>query len=219
MTEAETAKQTAIIKAQTAAEEKKTQATGEAEAKKASATGEAEAKKAIAAGEAEAKRLSAAGEADAIRARGLAEADAARQLSDAQAANDRVNFELQKLEIQEKARVEIATNVGKAMAEVGKNATFYDFGGSRSGDSGDILTGLIGRIPQVIAKANLENEALNGATLNDTLRALIGAISEGVKGGQSDTTALPASTESSTTSAKSTTPPATTKKPDIPTKS
>ena len=213
VTEAETAKQTAIIKAQTAAEEKKTQATGEAEAKKASATGEAEAKKAIAAGEAEAKRLSAAGEADAIRARGLAEADAARQLSDAQAANDRVNFELQKLEIQEKARVEIATNVGKAMAEVGKNATFYDFGGSRSEESGDILTGLISRIPQVIAKANLQNEALNGANLNDTLRALIGAISDGVKGNQPDT-ALPASGESTTSSTKGTAvPPTMSKKP------
>ncbi|MBR3131413.1 hypothetical protein IKG31_02440 [Candidatus Saccharibacteria bacterium] len=235
VTEAETAKQTAIIKAQTAAEEKKTQATGEAEAKKASATGEAEAKKAIAAGEAEAKRLSAAGEADAIRARGLAEADAtkakgeaeadairakglaeadaARQLSDAQAANDRVNFELQKLEIQEKARVEIATNVGKAMAEVGKNATFYDFGGSRSEESGDILTGLISRIPQVIAKANLQNEALNGTNLNDTLRALIGAISDGVKGNQPDT-ALPASDESPTSSTKGTAvPPTMSKKP------
>lgn len=186
-------------------------ATGEAEAAKAKAAGEAEAARLQADGEAaaiklkasaEAERISATGsaeakaieakglaEAAAIEAKGKAEAEAARALSDAQAANDRVNFEIQKLEIEAKAKVEIATNIATAMATVGEKATFYDFGGS-AGDDSDLLTRVMGNIPRLFAKANLQNQALNGQTLPGTLNELMGAVlgplGDALHGGQAD---------------------------------
>lgn len=186
-------------------------ATGEAEAAKAKAAGEAEAARLRADGEAaaiklkasaDAERISTTGEAEAkaieakglaeaaaIEAKGKAEAEAARALSDAQAANDRVNFEIQKLEIEAKAKVEIATNIATAMATVGEKATFYDFGGhTGAGDSSDLLTRVMSNIPQIFAKANLQNQALNGqplpGTINDLMSALIGPLGTALHGTQ-----------------------------------
>ncbi len=156
------------------------------------AEGEAERKKAEAAGEAEAAAISAKGktEAEAIAAKGKAEAEAARMLSDAQAANDKVNFELRRIEIEQNTRVQVATNVATAMAEVGKNARFYDFGGgAKSESSGDLLTSVLSRIPMIFAQADLENQALNGEQLTDTIWQLVASVADGIKNGQpSDST-------------------------------
>jgi len=186
------------INAQAAAAVAETEATGKAQAAKAAAAGEAEAAKTKAAGEAEAVKLKAAAEAEkisatgeaeakaieakgkaeaaAIEAKGKAEAEAARALSDAQAANDRVNFEIQKLQIETDAKVQIATNIATAMASVGQKATFYDFGGHTGAGSSDLLTRVMGNIPQIFAKANLENQALNGQELTGTLAELAQAL-------------------------------------------
>lgn len=132
---------------------RKTEAAAEAEAIKVQAEAEATATKAK--GEADAAAIAAKGKAEAetIEAKGKAEAEAARALSDAQAANDKVNFELKKIEIEQNTRVQVATNVATVMAEVGKNAKFYDFGGGVKQESGgDLLTNVLGRIPQIFAQ-------------------------------------------------------------------
>ena len=204
-----------VVETEAAGRAKAAQATasGEAEAAKAKAAGEAEAARLRADGEAaaiklkasaEAERISTTGsaeakaieakglaEAAAIEAKGKAEAEAARALSDAQAANDRVNFEIRKLEIEAKAKVEVATNIATAMATIGEKATFYDFGGSTGvGDGGDLLTRVMGNIPQLFAKANLQNQALNGqalpGTLNELVSAIISPLGEALHGSQTD---------------------------------
>ena len=207
VTKAETSKKQAIINAEAEAEAKKTEAEGEAAAaatrktreaeanataKKTQAAAEAEAVKvqaeadasAIRAkGEAEAAATAAKGkaEAEAIEAKGKAEAEAARALSDAQAANERVNFELKKIELEQNARITIATNVATAMAEVGKNAKFVDMGGGESGD-GDLLTRVMSNIPGLFAKADISSDALNGEGLTDIIKKLVGAVAEPIKG-------------------------------------
>ena len=111
-----------------------------------------------------------------------AEAEAARALSDAQAANDKINFELQKIEIEQNTRVQVATNVATVMAEIGKNAKFYDFGGgSKTEGGGDLLTSVLARIPQIFAQADAQNQALNGEELQDTVKKLVSAIAEPIK--------------------------------------
>ena len=166
-----------------AATARKTEAAAEAEAVKVQA--DAEATATIAKGEAEAQAIAAKGkaEAEAIEAKGKAEAEAARALSDAQAANDKVNFELKRIEIEQNTRVQVATNIATVMAEVGKNAKFYDFGGgAKQEGGGDLLTGILGRIPQVFAKADMQNEALNGEDLTTTVQKLVAAVADPIKG-------------------------------------
>lgn len=158
------------------AEAKKTEAAASAEAVRLEA--QAEAEKTRMTGQAEADAISAKGkaEAEAIEAKGRAEAEAARALSDAQAANDRVNFEISKLEIERDMQVQIATNVAQAMARVGEKATFYDFGGSSGTKDGNLLTNVLGSIPELMRKAELKNQALNGESINDTVGDLMRAL-------------------------------------------
>lgn len=182
-TEADGAAEARKLEAEGAATARKTEAAAEAEAVKVQADAEATATKAK--GEAEAAAIAAKGkaEAEAIEAKGKAEAEAARALSDAQAANDKVNFELRKIEIEQNTRVQVATNVATVMAEIGKNAKFYDFGGgSKSEGGGDLLTSVLGRIPQVFAQADMQNQALNGEELADTVKKLVASVADPIKG-------------------------------------
>lgn len=191
--EAEAAAVRKTREASAAAEARKTEAEGTAAARKTEAAAEAEAVKiqaqadataTKARGEAEAAAIAAKGkaEAEAIEAKGKAEAEAARALSDAQAANDKVNFELKKIEIEQNTRVQVATNVATVMAEIGKNAKFYDFGGGAKQDGGDLLTGILGRIPQIFAQADMQNQALNGEEVTDTVKKLVAAVAEPING-------------------------------------
>lgn len=192
--EAEATAETTTRKAKAEAEAKRTAAEGEAQAKRTSAAAEADARRAGAeaeaesitkVGEAEAHATEAKGkaEAEAIRAKGLAEAEAARQLSEAQAANDRVNFELEKVRIEAEARVKISTSMAEIMAEVGKNATFYDFSGSQGAKGGSLLSRTLSDLPALMARANLEGQALNGENVNETLgkiaEAILGPLGKG----------------------------------------
>ena len=192
--EAEAAAVRKTREAEAAAEARKTEAEGNAVAKKTEAAAEAEAVKVQAEadaaatkakGEAEASAIAAKGkaEAEAIEAKGKAEAEAARALSDAQAANDKVNFELRKIELEQNTRVQVATNVATVMAEVGRNARFYDFGGgAKQDEEGDLLTSVLGRIPQIFARADLQSEALNDEGITDTVRRLVSAVAEPIRG-------------------------------------
>ena len=182
-TEADGAAEARKLEAEGSATARKTEAAAEAEAVKVQADAEATATKAK--GEAEAAAIAAKGkaEAEAIEAKGKAEAEAARALSDAQAANDKVNFELRKIEIEQNTRVQVATNVATVMAEIGKNAKFYDFGGgSKNEGGGDLLTSVLSRIPQVFAQADMQNQALNGEELTDTVKKLVASVAEPIKG-------------------------------------
>lgn len=205
VTKAETKKRTDVISAEAAAQKGVIEAQGRADAEAAEITRKAEAdataRKTTAQGTAEALRTEASAEADAtrqkgqaeadateakgkaeaeaIRAKGLAEAEAARALADANAANDKVNFELESLRVETSARVEVATNIAKVMAEVGKNATFYDFGGSSGSDGAagtNLFTRVIGDLPMLFAKANAEGKALNGEDVQDTVQKLTEAL-------------------------------------------
>jgi flotillin len=170
------------IEAEGAATARKTEAEAEATATKAKA--EADATAIEAKGKAEAAAIAAKGkaEAEAIEAKGKAEAEAARALSDAQAANEKINFELQKIEIEQRTRVEVATNVATVMAEIGKNAKFYDFGGGAKAEGGgDLLTSVLSRIPQIFAQADMQNQALNGEQLTDTVKKLVASVAEPIK--------------------------------------
>ena len=69
------------------------------------------------------------------------------------------------------------------MAEVGKNAKFYDFGGgAKQEGGGDLLTGILGRIPQIFAQADMQNQALNGEEITDTVKKLVAAVADPIKG-------------------------------------
>ena len=158
------------------AEAKKTEAAADAEAVRLEA--QAEADKTRMTGQAEAEAISAKGkaEAEAIEAKGKAEAEAARALSDAQAANDRVNFEIEKLRIEYDAEVQIATNVATVMARIGENAEFYDFSGNSASNGTDLLTRVMGNIPEMFKQVNLKNQALNKESINDTVNGLVKAL-------------------------------------------
>ena len=170
------------------AEAKKTEAAANAEAVKLEA--EAEAQRTSMAGQAEADAISAKGlaEAEAIKAKGKAEAEAARALSDAQAANDRVNFEIEKLRIEYDAQVQIATNVATVMARVGENAEFYDLGGSGTADGKDLMTRVMGNIPDMLKKLDLKNRALNDKPIEDSIGGLmesvLGPLGKALSGGK-----------------------------------
>ncbi|MBO4495971.1 MAG: hypothetical protein J5752_08970 [Clostridiales bacterium] len=201
-TEADGAAAARKLEAEGAATARKTEAAAEAEAVKVQA--DAEATATIAKGEAEAQAIAAKGkaEAEAIEAKGKAEAEAARALSDAQAANDKVNFELKKIEIEQNTRVQVATNIATVMAEVGKNAKFYDFGGgAKQEGGGDLLTGILGRIPQVFAQADMQNQAMNGEDLTDTVRKLVAAVADPIKGKKTDVADINGAKEAITTTA------------------
>ena len=65
------------------------------------------------------------------------------------------------------------------MAEVGKNATFYHFGGHSATDATDgsnLFTRVIGDLPMLFAKANAEGKALNGEDVQDTVQKLTEAL-------------------------------------------
>ena len=177
----------------------KTESEAEAEAAAIKAKAGADAEAIRMKGEADAAAIAATGkaEAEAIEAKGKAEAEAERALSEARAANDRVNFEIQKLEIEQTTRVKVATAVAEVMAEVGKNAKFYDFsGGSKGEGGGDLLTSVLGRIPQLFAQADAQNNALNDENLTETVRKIVAAVADPIKGNNHE---LPDSGESTET--------------------
>ena len=196
LTRAETAKQKRKIDAEAQAEQDEIDAQAAAAVAKASATGEAEASKERARGEAEAvklttdadaNRIRVAGEAEAaatkakgeaeaasILAKGEAEAEVQRKMAEALAANDGANLRVTLAEIQRDTTIKVSTTVGEAMARIGENATFIDMGGSGNG-GGDLLSGVLGNIPELLAKLNVKSNALNGGDFGDVLGSTVAA--------------------------------------------
>lgn len=197
VTEAETAKlrseidaaataRISEIEAEAAAEAIRREAQGSADAAVRRAQGEADsinrtteahAKKVRDTGIAEAEVSKAKGEAEAaaILAKGSAEAETQRLMAEALAANEGANLQVTIAEIESRTRVTISTEMGKAMAEIGKNAKFIDMGGS-SGQKGDLLTRVMGNVPELFNMLEIKNGALNGESFGDTLGTLLSSI-------------------------------------------
>ncbi|MDR1422914.1 MAG: hypothetical protein LBI64_08655 [Coriobacteriales bacterium] len=161
-------------------------ASGEAKAAREKAAGEADAVRAKAeadaeqirkTGLAEAEKEKALGEARgaAILAEGQAKAEAERLMAEALAANDEVNLKVTLAEIQRDTTIKVWDGISTAMASVGEKATFIDMGGNAR--EGDLLTNVLGNVPELLKKLDVKNNALNGKALSGSLEEIASAIS------------------------------------------
>jgi len=163
-------------------------AEGAARAAKAEAQGKADATNLITearateireTGLAEAAATKALGEAEAaaILAKGEAEAEAQLRMAEALAANDGANLQITLAEIRRDTTVQIYTTVGEAMARIGEHATFVDLGGSAKNGGGDLLSGVLGNIPGMLKRLDVESTALNGVPFGESIGSVVSAIS------------------------------------------
>ncbi|MCL1846846.1 MAG: SPFH domain-containing protein [Coriobacteriia bacterium] len=169
------------------AEAAKRRAHGDAEARIERAKGEADAVRAAADAEAEkirktrsanAEGIEAEGraEAEAIRQKGLAEAEAERAKAEALAAQEGVNLQVTLAEIESQTRIKVSTAIATAVAEVGTNATIIDMGAGNGITEGDLLSRLLGGLPETLAKLDVKSAALNGQPFSSTLNDLIRSV-------------------------------------------
>ena len=121
-------------------------------------------------------------EAEAIKAKKLAEAEGEKALAEARASNDKVNLEIEKIQLETQARIQIATNVATVMAEIGKNAEFVNIGGSGTGNGGNVLIDTLSQIPGLMKTLDVSNNALNGKSFNDSISDTVKSIAEPLKG-------------------------------------
>lgn len=189
-TKAEAERKKREIEAMAAATVRKT----EAEAKLSVAEKDAQAVKLAAEAVAEKTRTEGLAEAEVVKQKGLAEAEVEKQklvaqaegeiaLAEARASNEKVNFEIEKLKIENEARITIATKTAEIMAEIGKNAEFVNIGnGNAPGSTGNVLTDTLSSIPELMKKLDVENRALNGKSFNEEINGLVKSIAEPVKG-------------------------------------
>lgn len=184
-----------LVAAQAQADETRKKGLAEAEMVAAKGKAAAEAKAAELAAEAEGVKAMKLAEAEGERARLLAQAEGEAKLAEARASNDRVNFEIEKIRLETEARVQIATNLGNMMAEVGKNAEFINLGGAQAGagvGTGNVLIDTLSQIPTLFKSLDVQNNALNGCSMNEQLNGIVSAIAEPVKGllAQNETTVV-----------------------------
>jgi len=164
---------------------KATKIAAEAEAEKVRKEGQATAEvtKLQGIAEAEIEKQKGLAQAEAEKAKLLAQAEGEKALADARASNEKVNFEIEKLKIEADARITIATKTAEIMAEIGKNAEFVNIGGSAQGSqSGNVLIDTLSSIPGLMKILNVQNEALNGQSINDELRGIVDSVAGPAKG-------------------------------------
>ena len=130
--------------------------------------------------EAEVIRQRGLAEAEVERQRLIAQADGERALAEARASNERVNFEIEKIRIENEAKITIATKTAEIMANIGQNAEFVNIGGNGggAGNTGNVLLDTLAGIPGLMRTLNAENTALNGQPFNDELRGLVSSIAQ-----------------------------------------
>ncbi len=142
-------------------------------------------------------------EAEIIRQRGLAEAavekeklmaqaEGERALAEARASNEKVNFEIEKIKIENEAKITIATKTAEIMANIGQNAEFVNIGGAASGGTGNVLLDTLAGIPGLMKTLNAENGALNGRSFNEELKNLVASVAGPVKNALADGKDAPA---------------------------
>jgi flotillin len=133
--------------------------------------------------EVEVAKQKALAEAEGEKARLLAKAEGERALAEARASNDKVNFEIEKIRLDQEARITIATKTAEIMAELGKNAEFVNIGGAAQGaGTGNVLLDTLAGIPSLMKTLNVENNALNGKSFNEEVQDLVGSIAGPLKG-------------------------------------
>lgn len=164
--------------------------TAEAAADRVRAEGQAEAdaNKAKLMAEAEGIRARQAAEAEGIKAKKLAEAEGERALAEARAANDKVNFEIERLKIDADARVKIATATAEIMADIGQHAEFVNIGGNNipgingNGGTGNVLVDTLMAMPGLMKVLDTESKALNGVSATEQLKEISDSALSGVRG-------------------------------------
>ena len=113
----------------------------------------------------------------------MAQAEGERALAEARASNDKVNFEIEKIKIENEARITIATKTAEIMAEVGKNAEFVNIGnGTTANGTDNVLIDTLSSIPGLMKTLDTENQALNGKSFNEEVKNLVSSIAGPVKG-------------------------------------
>ena len=146
-------------------------------------------------------------DAEGIKAKKLAEAEGEKAIAEARAANDKVNFEIEKLRIQTEAQIKVSTAMAEVMANVGQNAEFVHIGGDGlqnamgTGKTGNILLDTISQIPVLMKSLNVENQALNGRSVNEEVKEL----SESLLSGLNKTRNCQSSSETKTTAVEEST--------------
>lgn len=172
--------------ASAAASKIREEGTAAADVVKAQKAAEAEGRKAELLAEAEGTKAQLLAEAEGIKAKKLAEAEGERALAEALAANEKVNFEIEKLKIQTDAQIKIATSTAEIMANIGQNAEFVNIGGGNpsnlngNGGTGNALIDTIMSIPGIMKVLNVENKALNGQSMTDEIRGISEATLSGL---------------------------------------
>lgn len=172
---------------QAVADVEKQKGAAEAEVIRQRGMAEAEVKRQQGLAEAEVIKQQGLAEAEAKRAKMMAQADGERAQAEARASNEKVNFEIEKIRIEQDARIVIATKTAEIMANLGKNAEFVNIGGCATGNSlnggtGNVLIDTLANIPALMKTLDVENKALNGKSFNEELKGLVGAITEPAKG-------------------------------------
>lgn len=167
----------------------KIEAAAEAEAKKTKAEGikaegeaQAEVTKQKGLAEVEIIKQKGLAEAEAERARLLAQAEGEKALAEARSGNDKVNFEIEKLKIEWDAKIQISKNNATIMADLGKNAEFININGGNSDGKSNAMFDALERVPQMVKMLDVQNQALNGESFNDTVSKLGESIIGPAKG-------------------------------------
>lgn len=173
---AEGAAQAEEARAKGVANAKRETASAEADAINLTADAEADKVRKTGLAAAEVKRAEGEAEAAAILAKGKAEAEAQKLMAEALAANDGANLRVTLAQIDSETQIRVATAHGEAFASVGEKATFIDLGGNSGGDGSDLLTRVLGNIPGMLTKLNVQSEALRGVPFGSDVAGLVNAI-------------------------------------------
>lgn len=121
--------------------------------------------------------------ADALRKEATGMADVEKTKAEARAANDKVNFEIEKLKISTETQIKVAT--AEIMANIGQNAEFVNIGGGNihgigGAGTGNALFDTLSSIPALMKILNAENQALNGQNMTDEIAGLSNAALSGL---------------------------------------
>lgn len=175
-----------VLVAQKDAEAIRAKADAEAARIRAEGSAAADVSQAHLVAEAEGIKAKGLAEAESIKAKKLAEAEGERALAEALAANEKVNFEIEKLRISAEAQVKVATATATIMANIGQNAEFVNIGGNNipgvdGFKTGNALLDTLTSIPVLMKTLNAENQALNGKNITDEIAAISDATLSGLK--------------------------------------
>jgi hypothetical protein len=162
-------------------------AAGKAAAERKEAEGKAAARKATADADAEYTRKTLQAKADGIEAEGRAKAvaileegkakaEAEKLLAEARAAEDKVNFELERTRILAERDKFIHVETSRVMANLGQNATFVQVDRDGNKSEENILGKILGNVPSWLFGEDTVNKALNGVPLAASISALSSGI-------------------------------------------